>query len=184
MASHTYLYTYTGKTASAIKKAAEAKGVNIRVIDDKSVGMSFGETITKEDVADLLSAFGVNPDLDAVASASKSSLPGVSYILVVGRNPILCDTTLSFSLLHHLSAIYTQQNLRRTTPYLTHPIFNSHQSETQMLRYLKKLENKDLSLNTSMISLGSCTMKLNATAEMLPITWPGKIKTRNPMSDE
>merc|ERR1719310_2650894 len=55
---------------------------------------------------------------------------------------------------------------------LTHPIFRQHRSETQMLRYLKTLENKDLSLNHSMISLGSCTMKLNATSEMIPVTWP------------
>lgn len=63
-------------------------------------------------------------------------------------------------------------DLVRTSDYMTHPVFNSHHSETQMLRYLKSLENKDLSLNTSMISLGSCTMKLNATSEMIPITWP------------
>ncbi|TCP12602.1 glycine dehydrogenase (decarboxylating) alpha subunit /glycine dehydrogenase (decarboxylating) beta subunit [Crenobacter luteus] len=63
-------------------------------------------------------------------------------------------------------------SLRRQTAYLTHPVFNTHHSEHEMLRYLKKLENKDLALNHSMISLGSCTMKLNATAEMIPITWP------------
>jgi glycine dehydrogenase len=62
--------------------------------------------------------------------------------------------------------------LARTSPYLTHPIFNSYRSETEMLRFLNRLANKDLSLATSMIPLGSCTMKLNATAEMLPITWP------------
>ncbi|GMI38669.1 hypothetical protein TeGR_g5087, partial [Tetraparma gracilis] len=60
----------------------------------------------------------------------------------------------------------------REEPILTHPIFNQHHSETQMLRYLKGLENKDLALNHSMISLGSCTMKLNATSQMLPVTWP------------
>ncbi|TSA65369.1 MAG: glycine dehydrogenase (aminomethyl-transferring), partial [Sediminibacterium sp.] len=63
--------------------------------------------------------------------------------------------------------------LIRTSPYLTHPVFNSHHSETQMMRYIKQLENKDLSLNTSMISLGSCTMKLNAATEMIPVSWPG-----------
>jgi len=62
--------------------------------------------------------------------------------------------------------------LERKTPYLTHPIFNQHHSETEMLRYLKKLENKDLALTNCMIPLGSCTMKLNATVEMIPITWP------------
>jgi glycine dehydrogenase len=62
--------------------------------------------------------------------------------------------------------------LTRTSDFLTHPVFNSHRSETQMMRYIKKLENKDLSLNTSMISLGSCTMKLNAATELIPVSWP------------
>jgi glycine dehydrogenase len=62
--------------------------------------------------------------------------------------------------------------LVRTSDYLTHPVFNTHHSETQMMRYIKQLENKDLSLNTSMISLGSCTMKLNAATEMIPVSWP------------
>ena len=60
---------------------------------------------------------------------------------------------------------------RRQTPYLTHPVFNRYHSETEMLRYIRRLEARDLSLTTSMIPLGSCTMKLNATAEMLPVTW-------------
>ena len=64
------------------------------------------------------------------------------------------------------------ERFARTTPFLTHPVFNSYHSETEMLRYLKRLESKDLSLTTSMIPLGSCTMKLNATAEMFPVTWP------------
>jgi glycine dehydrogenase len=62
--------------------------------------------------------------------------------------------------------------LNRTSNYLTHPVFNTHHSESQMMRYIKSLENKDLSLNTSMISLGSCTMKLNAATEMIPVSWP------------
>ncbi len=61
--------------------------------------------------------------------------------------------------------------LTRTSPFLTHPVFNTHHSESEMRRYIKQLENKDLSLNTSMISLGSCTMKLNAASEMIPLSW-------------
>ena len=61
--------------------------------------------------------------------------------------------------------------LTTTSDFLTHPVFNTHHSETQMMRYIKSLENKDLSLNTSMISLGSCTMKLNAASEMMPLSW-------------
>lgn len=64
------------------------------------------------------------------------------------------------------------QSLQRTSPYLEHPVFNTHHSETQMMRYIKSLENKDLSLNTSMISLGSCTMKLNAATQLIPVSWP------------
>jgi glycine dehydrogenase len=63
-------------------------------------------------------------------------------------------------------------NLRRTSAYLTHPVFNTHHSETGMLRYIRALSDKDLALDRSMIPLGSCTMKLNATSEMIPITWP------------
>ena len=62
--------------------------------------------------------------------------------------------------------------LRRTTPFLTHPVFHRHRSETAMLRYLRRLADKDLALDRSMIPLGSCTMKLNATSEMAPISWP------------
>ncbi len=70
------------------------------------------------------------------------------------------------------SAIAIPNALQRTSAYLQHPVFNIHHSETQMMRYIKQLENKDLSLNTSMISLGSCTMKLNAATEMIPVSWP------------
>ena len=69
-------------------------------------------------------------------------------------------------------AVSAPADLRRTSAYLTHPVFNTHHSETEMLRYMRRLESRDLSLTQSMIPLGSCTMKLNATAEMLPITWP------------
>ncbi len=64
------------------------------------------------------------------------------------------------------------QALRRTSEYLTHPVFNTHHSETQMMRYIRSLERKDVGLDTSMIPLGSCTMKLNAASEMIPVTWP------------
>ncbi|MEO6235506.1 MAG: aminomethyl-transferring glycine dehydrogenase [Vicinamibacterales bacterium] len=70
-------------------------------------------------------------------------------------------------------ALKAPRELRRTTPYLTHPVFNTHHAETEMMRYIRGLERKDIGLDTSMIPLGSCTMKLNAAAEMLPVTWPG-----------
>src|SRR5204863_6437295 len=67
---------------------------------------------------------------------------------------------------------FLPDSLVRTTPFCTHPVFNTHHSETEMLRYLKRLEDRDLSLTSAMIPLGSCTMKLNATTEMIPVTWP------------
>jgi len=129
-------------SAHDIQKGAVSIGANVRIIDDNTVAISMGESITRDDLSQLLSgAFQIsNPDVSADAT----------------------NTNLT-----NLDPLYA-----RDTEILTHPIFNLHHSETQMLRYLKALENRDLALNHSMISLGSCTMKLNATSEMLPVTWP------------
>ncbi|MCA1827174.1 MAG: aminomethyl-transferring glycine dehydrogenase [Myxococcales bacterium] len=119
-------------------KAAEARRMNFRKIDAHTVGVSLDETVTPEDLRDILSAFaGAHPVPDAFGEETR--LP---------------------------------RGLLRQTGYLSHPVFNTHHSETEMLRYLRLLESRDLSLTRTMIPLGSCTMKLNATAEMLPITWP------------
>jgi len=128
-----------GKTAAEIQAAAIAAGLNVRVIDETTIGLSFGEAHTKDDVAALLGAFGITTSIDELAQQIDGAM---------------------------------EPTFARTSEFMTHPIFNTHRSETQMLRYLKYLENKDLSLNSSMISLGSCTMKLNATSEMIPVTWP------------
>lgn len=128
-----------GMTSADVQNAALEKGINVRIVSETEVGLSFGETITKDDVVDLLSCFK--------------------------------GTTLASTTPKSFTSSLTEDQLRQT-PFMTHPVFNTHHSETQMLRYLKRLENKDLSLNTSMISLGSCTMKLNSTSEMIPITWP------------
>jgi glycine dehydrogenase len=129
-----------GMTSTEVQARAANVGANVRVIDEKTVGISMGEGITRGDVSELLSgAFGiVNPDVSA-----------------------------------DVSLMEVDASVARKTEILTHPIFHKHHSETQMLRYLKSLENRDLALNHSMISLGSCTMKLNATSEMIPVTWPG-----------
>jgi glycine dehydrogenase len=128
-----------GKTAAEVQAGAASVGANVRIIDDKTVGVSMGEGVTRDDLQALLQgAFGIeNPNMSA--SEQEATMPA---------------------------------SVARQGDILTHPIFRQHHSETQMLRYLKMLENKDLALNHSMISLGSCTMKLNATAEMIPITWP------------
>ncbi|MFM6190970.1 aminomethyl-transferring glycine dehydrogenase [Planktothrix sp.] len=140
------------KSLTEILQAAEAKEINLRVIDHQTIGMSLDETTTIQDVIDLWSIF------------AGSELPfNVEDVL----NP--SENLTAFT---------------RKSAYLTHPVFNRYHSETELLRYIHRLETKDLSLNTSMIPLGSCTMKLNATAEMIPVTWPefGKIHPFAPKS--
>ncbi len=127
-----------------VLKAALERGINLRSFGDGSLGISLDEAVLPEDVDDLFTAFngGAKPDFDA------RGLAGVM------ATPILPDA------------------VRRTSAYLEHEVFNRYRSETEMLRYLHRLESKDLSLNTSMIPLGSCTMKLNSTTEMEGVTWP------------
>jgi glycine dehydrogenase len=127
-----------GISAADLQKKAVENGVNVRLVDDDTVGISFGESVTVMDQVSLVRAFGLT-EKDLADAASSSMIPN---------------------------------SLQRQSQFLTHPVFNTCKSETQMLRYIKHLENKDLSLNFSMISLGSCTMKLNASVEMFPVTWP------------
>lgn len=126
-----------------IRQIAESKGVNLRYHGTEDISVSFDETKTLEDVALLLEIF--------------SEARGEKLVLNL-KNEI---------------ELNIPDNIKRTSSYLQHPIFSSYHTEHEMLRYLKSLENKDLSLVHSMISLGSCTMKLNATSEMLPITLAG-----------
>ena len=121
---------------------AAKAGCNLRGLGPRAVGISFDETTTPRDIELLMSIFRGTNVRDFDDDN-------------VGDPP---NRIPQFAL--------------RTSKYLTHPIFNTHDTETEMLRYLKKLESRDLSLTTSMIPLGSCTMKLNATAEMFPISWP------------
>ena len=117
--------------------------INLRVVDATTLGVSLDETCNADTVANLFDLFlGEEHGLDVAALDATDVASGIPAALV------------------------------RTSAYLTHPVFNTHHSETEMLRYLKQLEIKDLALNQSMIPLGSCTMKLNATSEMIPITWP------------
>jgi glycine dehydrogenase len=125
-----------------VQALAEAKEINFRYVDDKHVAISLDQTVEENDVNDILSIF---------AEANGKSFKDNG-----------CDVQ---NLIKGTSA-------ERKSAYLTHPTFNTHHSESEMMRYIKRLENKDLSLVHSMISLGSCTMKLNAASELLPITWP------------
>ncbi|SNC76255.1 glycine dehydrogenase [Hymenobacter gelipurpurascens] len=132
---------------NAIKQEAESAGINFRYFEEHGsprVGISLHQNTEIEDVADIVAVF--------------------SKVLGKGERKAL-------SLPEEISVTWPTELIRKSS-YLTHPIFNSHHSEHEMLRYMKQLENKDLSLAHSMISLGSCTMKLNATAEMIPVTWP------------
>ncbi|MEQ1832237.1 MAG: aminomethyl-transferring glycine dehydrogenase, partial [Candidatus Eisenbacteria bacterium] len=129
------------RTAADVQKAAEARRINLRYLSDGTVAVSFGETTTAADLADMLAIF------------TGGATPAVSELGALGADAKL-PTAVS-----------------RTSAYLTHPVFHSYRSETDMMRYLRKLESRDLSLTHSMIALGSCTMKLNAAAEMFPVTW-------------
>jgi glycine dehydrogenase len=127
--------------ADQVVAAALDRGINLRLVDADTVGISTDETTRQEHLSAVWEALGLTDvsaaDLDAV---TPDALP---------------------------------ESLRRTSDFLTHPVFHAHHSETGMLRYLRRLADRDLALDRSMIPLGSCTMKLNATAEMEPITWPG-----------
>lgn len=127
---------------SVIKPLAEERKINLRYIDDTRFAVSIDQTTTPEDLRDLLDLF---------AKAKGITLKRVGEV--------------EFSPLSLTKFV-------RTSGFLEHPVFNKYHSETEMMRYIKRMENKDLSLVHSMISLGSCTMKLNAASELLPLTWP------------
>jgi len=143
LASSSFFDTITVKVAdaAAIHAKAERQQINLRHIDDKHIGISLDEATELSDLFDLINCF--ENDTDAV----------------------------TFDIRHDAELDHIPSSLTRTSEFLTHPVFNTHRSESQMMRYIKSLENKDLSLNTSMISLGSCTMKLNAASEMMPLSW-------------
>jgi len=140
--SEQFFDTITVQTDKAVDifQKAQNKNINIRLISNDLLGISFDETSETNSINELLSCFGQSAQL----SFTFNETEGLSNI----------PTTLT-----------------RTSTFLLHPVFNTYHSESKMMRYIKSLENKDLSLNTSMISLGSCTMKLNAATEMMPLSW-------------
>ena len=124
------------KTQGYIEKALDKK-INLRLIDDSSIGITIDESVSFEDLKEIVSIF--------------------------------CDEDISA--LNNLSASIPK-NLIRTSDYLTHSVFNDYQTETELMRYIRRLFNKDIALDTAMIPLGSCTMKLNSASEMMPVSWP------------
>ena len=141
--------------ASKVHKEAAAKRLNLRRISDDHVGVTLDETVSVEDMTDVINSFAramSKPEIaaqDLVASTMEQGLSAESL------------DSLSFD-----------ANFARTSPYLTQPVFNSHHSETALLRYIHSLQNKDLSLVHAMIPLGSCTMKLNSTSSMNMLSFP------------
>jgi glycine dehydrogenase len=146
-ANATFFDTLTVKTDRAAELHATAieHGVNLRRVDEQHVGLSIDETITREDIGLLYTIFA-----GTMANA-----------------PLLDIDALDAAV-----AVQIPGQLARTSAFLTHPTFNRYHAEHEMLRYLRSLADKDLALDRTMIPLGSCTMKLNATAEMIPVTWP------------
>ncbi len=135
------------RNAQSIIDEAQGRRINVRFMDDRTICIALDETVSDDDVANLLAAFNGGKDPD------------------FGVDDLALNADTRYD-----------ERFNRTTSFLTHPVFNKHHAETEMLRYMNKLQSRDLSLVHSMIPLGSCTMKLNATAEMMPITWPGFAK--------
>jgi glycine dehydrogenase len=135
-----------GADAVKVRAAAEAAAINFRYFHDGAIGISVDETTSTDDVVEIVNVF--------------TAARGGSVRLVLRVDP------------NEPVTVKAPKALQRTSKYLTHPVFNSHHSETKMMRYIRSLERKDVGLDTSMIPLGSCTMKLNAASEMLPVTWP------------
>ena len=131
----------TGESTQQMHEAARKQAINLRVVDANTVGISLDETTTSADVEALWTVFA-------------DGKPAPSFTV--------CEAD---------AAERIPASLNRTSEFLTHPVFNTHHSETELLRYLRKLSDKDLALDRTMIPLGSCTMKLNATTEMIPVTW-------------
>ncbi|KAL9716486.1 glycine decarboxylase subunit P [Leucoagaricus gongylophorus] len=130
--------------AEDLHKRAQEASINLRRIDDKYVGVTFDESITSQDLVSLINVFA--------SGASASSISLVDLIEPEKSS--------------------VPEGLRRTSPFLPHLVFNKHHSETELLRYVNHLASKDLSLAHAMIPLGSCTMKLNSTSSMIPLSWP------------
>ncbi|WP_237067348.1 aminomethyl-transferring glycine dehydrogenase [Microbulbifer guangxiensis] len=140
------LTVVAGDQRDAIYQRALDAEINLRKVGEDKLGISLHETARLNDVSDILTVFtGGEHGMDLRALDSEIAAKGPQGV---------------------------PASLVRDTEFLTHPVFNTYHSETEMLRYLKTLESKDIALNHSMIPLGSCTMKLNATAEMIPVTWP------------
>ncbi len=148
--------TPSRRPAKLVHEAARARRIALRTYDEGDVGIALDETVTARDLADLFECFGGRPG-------------EADFETLASHTPAALPATLA-----------------RKSPFLTAPVFHQHRTETELLRFIKRLESRDLSLTTSMIPLGSCTMKLNAAAEMYPISDPGfaSIHPFQPIEDQ
>ena len=152
-------------SASELAKRANEREINVRVIDDRHVGVTFDESNMPADIADLLDVFASSDthSRETLVQIAKDAgvVPAPTSLVVAGDGgaPAIDSPAIPHALV-------------RTSAYLTQPVWNSHHSETDILRYMHYLQSKDLSLVHAPIPLGSCTMKLNATTAMVPFTWP------------
>ncbi|MCJ1415748.1 glycine decarboxylase subunit P [Xylographa parallela] len=141
----------TDKASEFAAWAVENKSINLRIISADKLGVTIDETVDTQDLLDIINVF-------EHFSSKKASINLGEIVADLGINS--------------LEDVSSSSAMKRTSSYLTHPVFNTHHSETELLRYIHHLQSKDLSLTHSMIPLGSCTMKLNATTEMIPVSWP------------
>jgi len=135
--------------AERVRRRAEDATINFNILDADTISIALNETLDTAGLRDIVGVFAT----------------------ALGKRPGVIDCDAAAAALESRSPDRFPPGLRRTSTFLTHPVFNTHHSETEMMRYIRSLERKDLGLDTSMIPLGSCTMKLNAATEMLPVTW-------------
>ena len=135
--------------AEHVRRRAEDADINFNVLDADTISIALNETLDTSGLRDIVGVFAT----------------------ALGKRPGVIDCEAAAASLQSASPDKFPNGLRRSSTFLTHPVFNTHHSETEMMRYIRSLERKDLGLDSSMIPLGSCTMKLNAATEMLPITW-------------
>jgi glycine dehydrogenase len=133
-------------TADDVHKASVAAGINLRKVDDNTVGVTLDESVGAIELVALINVFRAAASASQLSISELPSPPATSAAIPTG--------------------------LARSSAFLTHPVFNKHHSETEMLRYIHALQHSDFSLVHGMIPLGSCTMKLNSTSSMIPLTWP------------
>jgi glycine dehydrogenase len=160
-----------GVTAAEAIKKAEASRINFCPVNDRTIGISLDEATSIKDVAGIFGAIGLGEVVSKYIGETEKNLRRILADAQHGSATLLFDE--ADALFGKRSEVKNSHDrFARTTKFLDHKVFNAYHSETEMLRYIKRLESRDLSLTASMIPLGSCTMKLNAAAEMFPVSWP------------